>query len=321
MAEDDYGVLEVPRIDETLRHQIEQRLLGRTVEAPSPQATAVSHEDPQVVDVWRGSQPSLRTGFTGIDITLARPAAGEGQPEDQFTVSVKLDANGALLKSSLPGSAHLLNGAPIARRLSQPRREFFVGRGDSSFVLLQPKQTDDGMLFALCPRIIQRSPFGGVLATLADPGYRLREVRIQADAKASGRYPTGLDIGYAKARILTSPTLVSSVPYFDEAYAMDVSVDVNYLPRRPAEAVVVGENGATGAAIAAEVVQHNAAGYRLAARQTSELRAVELLLDASLPVQVRNRALALGRGHCVALLTSRNEVVRYDRAPFQRPDD
>ena len=259
-------------------------LLGKKPLSPS-QVVESEPDDPQLKDVWTGNRPRFKTSARHAELHLVRG-------EKAFDVTLDLNDDAIVMKSSAPRFAQQAGGVRAALKNGKPRRVVLQGRDQSGVVVFIPEVpvTEESRGVLVCPRDFVGGDTRRDKISLLDSGYRLTEANFEVDGEAATQMRGSLETARARASIFTSPAVLPSDPYYDESVVREPRVRIVYTPAREHKNGIVTRvaNTAEGAAIVGgievEADLHNSAGYRRITTQRDAIYVQEVFLKDAQPI-------------------------------------
>lgn len=313
-------------LDPIKKQQVLAAILGGTA---LPKFEGLRHvfEERSHMEAWEGNWPELKARVDKLIIRMRRATPEEDgrQRVDSFELSVEFEAKQTVVRSNAVRRAKYRGG--VALPGSQEWRVFIGGTSQAGVALLSPEfapAADQMRALLFCPRYIetQRMEGGKKQSWLADSGYRLNRALFAVSGEAHGRALSGIDIGLARAAILTTPNIPRSVEYFDETYMKDPRISLVYRPYTSEILTEHGEQEAITAAIQASIEFQRASGHRRlsTARNIVWIQEVELQLGQEWFANVDDSSkMAVASGACYLILGESSLEHRFSREKFKLP--
>jgi hypothetical protein len=152
-----------------------------------------------------------------------------------------------------------------------------------------------------------------------ESGFRPVSVRLDPHATAEGRLLSGINLGLARARVLTSPEIPNEKVPFDESYSKDPYVDVFYPREEMTQPILFDSAGKIRQGLKAEIVLQTSGGHLRESALTATLEISPVEKDFEFAVSSMKTEYKIHSRTCWAVIQSTRLDQEYSKSELQPP--
>ncbi|RMG43373.1 MAG: hypothetical protein D6719_04000 [Candidatus Dadabacteria bacterium] len=272
--------------------------------------------------VWKGNRPRLSADVVEVSLNFKREPEVEGQEPESYQVKILFQEGRVVVINTRPAYRKYIGGIRVKPSPYKSTTIFYRGRRESGIVfsvLRIGRSPVRGLL--ICPRDFAVDPESGALSPeLRDTGYRLAAVSYKVSGSAGGELLSGLGNGLARAVIRTTPNIPAGYPVFDQAFAKDPYVALEYLASEEEVNTALEQDGSSVGAVEAILELHNSAGYHRVTSLRSIAKVSPLEFKYTLEAMREKGKITMPPGYCVGVIKEQKMFISYDRTKLIPPE-